>query len=78
MFGPMREKTSPGTSVLDELVFVGRSGQGARTGELLLALEPEPPEPALTAGRRVVRFAVLTLLVATIILVIALAVGYAA
>jgi hypothetical protein len=82
----MSEKSAQDTtraSVLDELVFVGRSGPADRRGALVRPTygpvldDPEPAEP-LTAGLLVVRCTVLTLLAAAIILVIGLGIGYAA
>jgi hypothetical protein len=85
----MREKPAPGTSermpestsVLDELVFVGRYGPDDWATERPLPVpivaDPEPVEPEPTVGQRVARWAVLALLATSIILIIGLAVGYA-
>lgn len=80
MFATMREKSTPTTSVLDELVFVGRSGavDGPTTPALPPVLaDPEPAEAPLTPHQRVARFAVLALIAATIILVVGMGIGYA-
>jgi hypothetical protein len=82
----MSEKSAQDTtrvSVLDELVFVGRSGPANRDGTWVhrrympVLADPEPDEPPLSAGQLVLRGTVLTLLAAAIILVIGLGIGYA-
>ena len=68
----MREKT-----VLDELVFVGRSGSEP-VGPLVPVIADPEVEVDLTVRQRVARVVALTLMAATIILIIGLGVGYAA
>lgn len=84
MVGRMREKPSPGTSVLDELVFVGRSGRAGPAdvrpaGPLAMPVlaERDLDGPGPTARQRVAGFAILTLVAAVAILIIGLAIGYA-
>lgn len=73
----MREEPFTGTSVLDELVFVGRSGPEPARPLVPVIADPEP-EVEPTVGRRVARFLVLILMASAIVLAVGLAVGYAA
>jgi hypothetical protein len=93
----MREKPAQRTSVLDELVFVGRSGPAESSpaewaGErpfpqlamplvepVSTGLEPGDTDGSdLTVRRQAARFMILAGLATSIILIIGLAVGYAA